>query len=51
VVVAGAGRVRKGDEEEKRVGREVEEDMGGLFDISVDIGRGIGTVGTCRKVL
>jgi len=29
VVAFGAGRARKGDEEEMRVGREAEEDMGG----------------------
>jgi len=49
--VVGAGRARKGDEEEKRVGREVEEDMVGLFDTIECIGGGVGVVGTYRKVL
>ena len=51
VVVAGAGRARKGEVEEKRAERAVEEDMGGLFDTKVCIGRGDGRTGTCRKVL
>ena len=50
-VVTGAGRARKGDEEEKRVERAVEEDMGGLFDTEGYISGGVGTVGTYRKVL
>ena len=50
-VVTGAGRARKGEVEEKRVERVVEEDMGGLFGTEVCIGRDVGKVGTCRKVL
>ena len=51
VVVTGVGRARKGDEEEKREGREAEADMGGLFGTEGCIGRDVGTVGTYRKVL
>ena len=49
--VVGAGRARKGDEEEKREGREAEADMGGLFSTEGCIGGDIGAVGTYRKVL
>ena len=50
-VVAGAGKARKGDEEEKREGREAEVDMVGLFDTLAGISGDVGTVGTCKKVL
>ena len=51
VGLTGAGRARKGDEEEKRVERAVEEDMGGLFGTEGYIGGGVGEVGTYGKVL
>ena len=49
--VTGAGRARKGEDEEKRAERVVEEDMGCLIDTKVCIGGDAEAVGTYRKVL
>ena len=49
--VTGEGGARKGNNEEKRVERAVEEDMEGLFGTEEYISGGVAAAGTCRKVL